>query len=117
MLLEHGANPHVPSTSGATPFYRACRGGDLNIVRKLKEYGCDINVKTWDNWTPTIEAIANAHEDVLDLLIEWGADLFTVTDNGITPAAFARYLCQGSMAVKIERATSELKQSLPGNEP
>jgi len=117
ILLEHGANPHLRSTSGATPFYRACRGGDLDILRKLKEYGCDINVRTWDNWTPTIEAIANDHEDVLDLLIEWGADLSTVTDDGMTPLMFAKYLSQESMVEKIERAIGQLEQNLPGNEP
>ena len=117
LLLHHGASPHIPSTSGATPFYRACRGGDLDIVRKLKEYGCDINTRTWDNWTPTIEAIANDHEDVLDLLLEWSADLTTVTDDGMTPLTFAKHLSQDSMVDKIERAIGRWEQSLPGNEP
>ncbi|KAH6878928.1 hypothetical protein BKA58DRAFT_466538 [Alternaria rosae] len=113
MLLEHGANPYLPSTSRATPFYRACRGGDLDMVRKLKEHGCDINVQTWDNWTPIIEAIVNNHEDVLDLLIEWGADLITVTDDDMTPLSCAELFSQTSMAEKIERAVAELKQTLP----
>jgi ankyrin repeat protein len=46
VLLEHVVNPHIPSTSGATPFYRTCRGGDLVIMRKLKEYDCDMNVRS-----------------------------------------------------------------------
>ena len=62
LLLDEGAYPHARSTTESTPFYRACRGGDVHIVKRLRECGCDINARTDDSWTPVMEAIENARE-------------------------------------------------------
>lgn len=116
-LLEYRADPHIPSTSGATPFYRACRGGDLSIVKRLKGYGCDINVRTWDNWTPMIEAVVNKHESVVDLLIEWGADLSIITEDGSTALSIAELLGQWSMVGKLQHAIAGLQEAMPDTLP
>ena len=103
-LLDNGADPHIPSSSGATPFYRACRGGDLRIVRRLKDCGCNINALTRDGWTPLIETVENGHEDVVELLLEWGADLFAVTDEGWTALSFSEYLDKTAISNRLRRA-------------
>lgn len=115
LLLSHGADPHRPSASGATPFYRACRGGDLDIVNQLKECGCDINARTWSNWTPILEAIEHDHEDVLDLLLKWRVDVSVVTNEGLTVLSFAKALKRDSMLEKLERAVADSGLTLPMN--
>jgi hypothetical protein len=116
-LLEHGADPHIPSTSGATPFYRACRGGNLDIVKRLKGCGCDINVRTWDNWTPMIEAVENDHESIVDILIEWDADVSTVTEDGTTALSIAEALGQLTIVGKFKCAISGLQETTPNASP
>ncbi|KAF2260186.1 ankyrin, partial [Lojkania enalia] len=74
LLLDAGADPHARSGSGTTAFYRAARGGNTHILRRLRECDCDVNACTFDNWTPLLEAVENGHEEVVDLLLEWGAD-------------------------------------------
>jgi ankyrin repeat protein len=46
VLLEHVVNLRISSTPGVTMFHRACRVGDPAIIRKLKEYNCDMNLRT-----------------------------------------------------------------------
>ena len=112
-LLEHGADLHIPSTSGATPFYRACRGGNLDIVKRLKGCGCDINVRTWDSWTPMIEAVVNDHESIVDILIEWDADVSTVTEDGETALSIAETLGQLTIVGKFKCAISGSQETMP----
>lgn len=112
-LLKHGADPHIPSTSGATPFYRACRGGNLDIVKRLKGCGCDINVRTWDSWTPMIEAVVNDHESIVDILIEWDADVSTVTEDGETALSIAETLGQLTIVGKFKCAISGSQETMP----
>lgn len=73
LLLAFCADPHARPASGSTPFYRACRGGDVYILTKLKEAGADVNALTYDRWTPLREAAGTGNVEVMELLRSWGA--------------------------------------------
>ncbi|KAF2869516.1 hypothetical protein BDV95DRAFT_498197 [Massariosphaeria phaeospora] len=89
VLLAAGANAHARSTSRTTPFYRACRGGDLAILAALRDAGSDVDARTYDGWTPLHEAVANEHADVVRALLEWGADAEIENAKGRTAVMFA----------------------------
>ena len=74
LLLKLGASPHVLTVSETTPFYRAARGGSLRILRLLHDAGSEIDSKTWDGWTPLMEAVEHDRPRVVELLLRWGAD-------------------------------------------
>ena len=59
--------------------------GSIYILRRLHESGGEVDAKTWDNWTPLMEAVENSHEDAVDLLLEWGADPSNRSLYGSTP--------------------------------
>ncbi|KAF1837531.1 hypothetical protein BDW02DRAFT_627945 [Decorospora gaudefroyi] len=112
-LISNGADVHIQSTSEATPFYRACRGGDLSIVRRLKECGSDINARTWNNWTPILDAIGNDQAEVVAVLIEWGADLSVPSDEGWTVLSLAKAQNRISILEMIQRALTQFGVELP----
>jgi len=75
-----------------TAFYRAARGGSSEIIQVLYDVGSDVNVRTWDSWTPIFEAIESSHDDVVLLLLKLGADINTRNSNSLMPLTFARCL-------------------------
>ncbi|KAK9693737.1 Ankyrin repeats (3 copies) [Popillia japonica] len=52
LLLEHGANPNLPSTFGYTPLHAATRNGCLSIVELLLKYDADPYSKYFNSMTP-----------------------------------------------------------------
>lgn len=90
-LLEVGkASVHATSSSGATAFYRAVRAGSLGCLGLLYAAGSDINVLTWDKWTPLHEAVECWHDEMVEKLLELGADASVKTLDGATPLDMAR---------------------------
>ena len=73
-LIDHGADIHARSNSGATPLLFAARKGSMTAVRALLAAGSDVNEKRPDGATPLLTAVINGHEDLVDLLLEQGAD-------------------------------------------
>ena len=43
LLLEHGADPHLPNTKGYSPWLMCICRGDLELVKLFEEYANDIN--------------------------------------------------------------------------
>ena len=90
LLLLHQANPHSQSSSGSTPFYRASRGGSLEVLEILKNQGSDVNATTWDNWTALHEAVIQDNIAMVKKLLAWGTDPSIRTLNGKIALTFAQ---------------------------
>ncbi len=82
---------------GATPFFRAAYGGDLEVLKLLLAHGADSKIPTADHTTPlmalvgvgyTIGVVNNrSHEEdmqSLKLLLDLGADVNAANDLGLT---------------------------------
>jgi ankyrin repeat protein len=74
MLIDHRADIHARSNSGATPLLFAVRRGEMAAVRALLAAGADVNVTRPDGATPLLVAVINGHEDLVDVLLDKGAD-------------------------------------------
>jgi len=110
LLVAVGASVHSRSRSGTTPFYRAARGGSIRILSLLHEKGSEVDAKTWDNWTPLMEAVENGHESATKLLLAWGANPQNCSRYGSTPLSLA---CDVSRTDIFEILKAAI-QDLPG---
>ena len=74
LFLAHGASVTSLTKTMTTPFYRAARGGSLEVLKLLHDAGSDVNAPSWDEWTPLMEAAGRSNRDAVDLMLSWGAD-------------------------------------------
>ncbi len=80
-LLEHGADPNVPSTKlDETPLQRAAALGNAAMVELLLAHGADPNLARSDGRTSYARAIRSGNADAMRLLEAAGA-----RTNGLTP--------------------------------
>ena len=63
--------------------------------------GSEVDAKTWDNWTPLMEAVENAHEPAVELLLKWGADPANCSIEGSTPLSIAEDKSRSSTVRKL----------------
>lgn len=113
-LLEHGADPDAPLKTrlpgrmaqgaisvppGATPFYRAARSADLDVMRLLLEKGADADKPSNDHTTPLLAAAAGQgvrfaggserpeaeFVEAIRICVDKGADVNAANDRGDTP--------------------------------
>jgi ankyrin repeat protein len=75
-LLEHGANPNVPSGNSAeTPLHRVAGGPPKRSTAViLLAHGADVNVRRADGRTPYQIAVRRGNTDIATLLRERGAE-------------------------------------------
>lgn len=71
-----------------SPFCVAISKGDLQTVKKMIEYGADINEKT-NGMTPLMFAARYNQVEVVKILLEKGADVTTKDDKGRTALQYA----------------------------
>jgi hypothetical protein len=109
LLLEWKADPHARSESGSTPFYLAARSGSTYILRRLHDdHGSEVDVMTWDLWTPLMEAVEKGHEDAVDLLLQWGADpLHLCYGKEDSPLSLARFFEFENIMNKLKAALTD----------
>ena len=92
LLRHNGADPHIRGYSRRTPLQSAAYYGSLEVVRRLIEYGADINAKDKDKMAPlhwTSYGRYFKDGSVLRLLLEHGADINMQDGDGWTPLYFA----------------------------
>ena len=53
----------------------ACGNGAEDIVKRLVEHGCDVDVKDREGRTPLFAAVAAGHKQIVRILVEHGADV------------------------------------------
>lgn len=77
--------------SGTTPLYRAARNGSIEAVQALLDAGGQINIVTWDTWTPLHEAVEMDHAHMVTYLLSNGADttIRTVSHLSLKPDGVA----------------------------
>ena len=89
LLRHYGADSHVRGDYAmCTPLHSAAYYGNLDIVRKLIEYGANISAEDVEGWTPLFIASDGRHLKVLSvirLLVERGADVNARAEDGSTP--------------------------------
>src|SRR5262249_1037044 len=82
---------------GATPFFRAAYGGDVEVMKLLLAHGADPEIPTKDHTTPlmalsgvgfTLSLVHHrSHQedmDALQLLLDRGTDVNAANDQGMT---------------------------------
>ncbi|CAG0910911.1 unnamed protein product, partial [Cyprideis torosa] len=56
LLIKHGADVNILSTSGNTPLIVACTNGHADVVRVLLKHGANREVHNENGHTPLMEA-------------------------------------------------------------
>uniref|UniRef100_A0A0E0KXG6 Serine/threonine-protein kinase BSK1-like TPR repeats domain-containing protein n=1 Tax=Oryza punctata TaxID=4537 RepID=A0A0E0KXG6_ORYPU len=82
-LLQHGADPSVASTLGATPLHHAAGIGNLDLMKLILSKGVDVESES-DAGTPLIWAAGHGQQEAVKLLLQHDAKPNTETDDGIT---------------------------------
>ena len=88
--LYHLTNTSYEVTSSETPspLSIAISKGDLNIVRKLIEYGADVNEKS-NGMSPLMVAARYNKTEIIKYLLSKGADINKKYENGFTALKYA----------------------------
>src|SRR3569623_333200 len=75
LLLEHGADPTLPSRSGNTPLHDAALHGDAEAIGLLLAHGARINTPTLDDGSTALHLAASFDRlDAVKMLVQHGAD-------------------------------------------
>lgn len=72
IMLNKGADPSAVTRFGQTAVYDSADKGDVDSVRLMAEYGCDLN-STGGEYTPLCAACINADYDMAEVLLALGA--------------------------------------------
>lgn len=75
LLLDHGANPLVRKSNGATPFIIAGIMGHKELLRLFQSRGADVNESDNHGFTALMEAALYGQVEALRFLCEIGADV------------------------------------------
>jgi uncharacterized protein len=86
VLLVAKANVNAKNRFGDTPLMAAALNGHLEIVRKLRTQGADLEPR---GWTPLIYAATGGHDDVATYLLDQGANINAQSPNGTTALMMA----------------------------
>jgi ankyrin repeat protein len=85
-LLAAKANVNARSAVGDSAIMAAALNGHLDLVKKLRGRGAEINNA---GWTPLIYAAAGGHDAVVQYLLAEGAQINAVSPNGTSALMMA----------------------------
>ena len=86
VLLAAKANVNAKNRFGDTPLMVAALNGQLEIVRRLRMQGAELEPR---GWTPLIYAATGGHVDVVAYLLDQGANINAQSPNGTTALMMA----------------------------
>ena len=86
VLLAAKANVNAKNRFGDTPLMAASLNGHLEIVRRLRMHGAELDPR---GWTPLIYAATGGHDDVVAYLLDEGANINAQSPNGTTALMMA----------------------------
>jgi ankyrin repeat protein len=124
VLIAAKANVNAKNRFGDTPIMAAALNGHLEIVRKLRTQGADIEPR---GWTPLIYAATGGHDAIVAYLLDQGADINAQSPNGTTalmmavreghPSTFDLLMRRGAdVQRRNENGASALDWAKRGNE-
>lgn len=88
-LLQHDANPDVPTVRGETPLHLAARANQTDIVRILLRNGASVDAQAREDQTPLHVACRLGNSDIVMLLLQHGASVNATTKDSYTPLHIA----------------------------
>ncbi|ADO76510.1 ankyrin repeat domain-containing protein [Halanaerobium praevalens] len=104
LLLEKGADVNAVNKAGLTAAHCAVLGDSAydydygksktNILRKLKEYGADLNLADLNGKSPLVYSLLHNKREIFLALLELGADPNQKDAAGKTPLMIAVEACQ-----------------------
>ncbi|KAL9040072.1 MAG: hypothetical protein Q9214_004628, partial [Letrouitia sp. 1 TL-2023] len=84
LLIKRGCNPISRTNTGANALYLAIRSGSQETFIELIQLYVNINITTFDLWTPLHEAVLCNEKAMVKELLNRGASITQETDNGLT---------------------------------
>eukprot|EP00953_Heterococcus_sp_UTEX-ZZ885_P037182 19119-Heterococcus_DN1.PRE.4 len=86
ILLAHGADPALQTSTGCTALHIAARAGRLECCKLLPQTaGCEPDLPNFKGFTPLALAVLEGHMQVIELLHkQWRADIFIRVPSGAT---------------------------------
>jgi ankyrin repeat protein len=130
LLLERGADPHIPTFGGTTALmaaagvnwvvdqtYEEGPAARLDAVRLCAELGMDVNAVNSMGLTAVHGAANRGSDDILRFLVERGARLDVPDKEGRTPLAWAEGVFLATHPAKPKPGTIELIEQLSSAPP
>ncbi len=85
------------------PLLYAASRGDLELVQRLLNAGCNISATGHDRWTPLMYASANGHVPVTEFLLDRGANWRSINAKSFTALELARHYNQADIVNVFEK--------------
>jgi ankyrin repeat protein len=135
LLLEHGADPNLPTLAGTTPLmaaagvnwvvaqtYTESPKALIDAVTLCLEFGADINGTNSMGLTALLGAVNRGSNDLIELLVRRGARLDIQDREGRTPMRWAEGVFLAAVGAErkpatialLERLMAEARDSAPG---
>jgi ankyrin repeat protein len=127
-LLEHGADPNIPTQGGTTPLmaaagvnwtvaqtYTVSKEALLEAVKICLEKGADVNAANSMGLSAVMGAANRGSDDIIKFLVERGAKLDVKDAVGRTPVTWAEGVFLASVGAERKSSTVALLQKLMGN--
>jgi ankyrin repeat protein len=106
-LLDAKANVNARSAVGDSAIMAAALNGRLDIVKKLRSRGAEINNS---GWTPLIYAATGGHDAIVEYLLAEGASINAVSPNGTSALMMAVREGKGSTVTLLIAKGADVNQ-------
>jgi ankyrin repeat protein len=125
LLVEHGADPNLPTLAGTTPLmaaagvnwvvaqtYTESVEARLEAVKLCLELGADVNAANSMGLTALLGAVNRGSNDIIELLVQRGARLDIKDKEGRTPLRWAEGVFLAAVGAERKPATIALLERL-----
>lgn len=106
LLLASGATVQPRDPTCGTPLHKACRDGNVSLVRQLLDRGAHVEAMTGWRLTPTMAAAEWNHAEVVRILLDAGARVETEDSEGRTALHYAA-VPEAFTAFQLARKSSQ----------
>lgn len=130
LLLDYGADPHIPTYEGTTPLMAAAgvnwvvdqtyTESDESLMEAVKlclELGADVNAANSMGLTPLLGAVNRGSNDIIRTLVDHGADLYVKDAVGRTALRWAEGVFLAAVGAQIKPETIALLKELMAENP
>jgi uncharacterized protein len=125
LLLERGADPHLPTLAGTTPLmaaagvnwvvaqtYTESPQASIDAVTLCLELGADVNATNSMGLTALLGAVNRGANDLIEILVTRGARLDIMDKEGRTPMRWAEGVFLAAVGAERKPKTIELLEKL-----